>query len=132
MQTYADAYVTPEAGTQPDADAEEGQASVRAREGEGVAEERGGAAGGGGGEEEEEEEAPRRRRPIEGGMLLMNPTFFNNPRIREASIPSAIYVGPLSIAYVSIRQHTAAYVSILRGPSMLAPFLSCHLCGPFL
>ena len=31
----------------------------------------------------------RGRRPVEGGMLLMNPTFFNNPRIRQASIPAA-------------------------------------------
>ncbi len=61
-------------------------------------------------------------------MLLMNPTFFNNPRIREASIPFATYVGPLSqlpsmwplsIAYVSMRQHTAAYVRIRQHtPSM--------------
>jgi len=36
--------------------------------------------------------APRRR-PVEGGMLLLNPTFFNNPRIREASIPAANGMG---------------------------------------
>jgi len=32
---------------------------------------------------------PPRRRPVEGGLLLLNPTFFNNPRIREAEIPAA-------------------------------------------
>jgi aarF domain-containing kinase len=29
------------------------------------------------------------KRPPSGPSMLMNPTFFNNPRIREASIPSA-------------------------------------------
>ena len=41
------------------------------------------------GEGEEREGGPPRRRPVEGGLLLLNPTFFNNPRIREAEIPAA-------------------------------------------
>ena len=30
----------------------------------------------------------RGRRPIEGGMLLINPTFFNSPRIRQDLVPA--------------------------------------------
>ena len=67
---------------------------------EGDDEEGGVVAGGGGvrsagenGEEaggvEADQGKQQKRRPIEGGMLLMNPTFFNNKRIREASIPAA-------------------------------------------
>lgn len=70
-----------------------------------------------GGEKINGNEAPaaqNRRRPAENPSLLLNPTFFNNPRIREASIPAAN-------GHFSARSLAHFYQALLKPSSSSSP-----------
>jgi aarF domain-containing kinase len=64
--------------------------------------------------EKGEKETAQRKRPV-GASLLMNPTFFNNPRIREASIPAAN--GHFSARALARFYHSIAPISSSGGGS---------------